>query len=91
MEGKRHPAPADSNSAALTGAEGGDLQSVQSFREVVHEAMIDQGLNPHQLSQASGVNKNSVYGFLDGSRSIESEALERICAVLGLVLRPSDA
>lgn len=61
---------------------------MQSFRESIDDELDRRDWTAYRLAQESGVSKTSVYEYLRGRREIETDALERLCAVLGLVLTP---
>jgi len=62
------------------------LDRDDDIREIVLERMHVTGINPHRLSEMSGVSKSTVYNFLNGTE-IGSIKLRRIFAALGMNIR----
>lgn len=57
-----------------------------SFREVIQDELEGRGWTKYELVKRCGVAKTTVYEYLRGNREISSDALERICEELDLVL-----
>jgi hypothetical protein len=45
-------------------------------------------LNLHQVSQSSGVAPSQLYRFMAGERTLAGDAIDKLCASLGLRLVP---
>ena len=60
----------------------------QDFRLIVHSARLGAGLSVYALAKSSGVPQQTLHNWLSGkNRTINSESLARVCAVLGLSLK----
>ena len=60
------------------------------FRQAIIRELLRREWTKHRLARESGVNRTSIYEYLNGNREIESDTLERLCVTLGLELKRSD-
>ena len=57
-----------------------------SFSDEVRDAIERDGMSPHAIAKASGVDPGVVSRFLAGRRAITTDSLDRLAATLGLHL-----
>lgn len=56
------------------------------FREKIKMAMGAQNIRVVQMSKECGINASSISAFLNGSRNLRYEHIEKIVTYLGLTL-----
>lgn len=56
--------------------------------EALKKALAECELSQRRLEQESGVNRNSIFRFMEGRTSITLEQAEMLAAYFGLVLVP---
>lgn len=58
-----------------------------TIRDVVQRRFRQSGLSINALAKQTGLNYQSVHGFLRGYRDLRVTNLDRVCKVLNLELR----
>jgi len=84
------------NKVLYAPAEGGKQSKPQpenAMSDVIREALTrarDAGVSPHHMAAACGINKDSLYRFIKGKTSLNSNCLDALCATFGFdLLAPS--
>jgi hypothetical protein len=54
--------------------------------EALRRAILESGLTLYRVSKDSGVSYAVLHRFIAGKRAVSMEALDRLCAYLGLRL-----
>jgi len=59
------------------------------LRAALRRAIRQSGMTPYRVSKEAGVDRAVMVRFVNGDRGITLDTASRICAVLGLELKPT--
>lgn len=66
----------------------GYTDSMITITESLKQALAECGLSQRRLERESGVNRNSIFRFMEGRTGLSLEQAEMLAAYFGLVLVP---
>lgn len=62
---------------------------MKTFRDIIRAQAKQRGLSGYRIGKLSGVPIRTVQAYLAGTTDLSGKYLERICAAIGLALRPT--
>ena len=58
--------------------------------EALRQAIRDSGFSLYRVAKGAGVGYSSLHRFMSGERAVSLDVFDRLCASLGLELRPAN-
>jgi hypothetical protein len=62
--------------------------SPQAVSEIVRRAVLGSGETLYRVSKDSGVTYSALHSFITGKQMLSLKGFDKLCAYLGLVLKP---